>query len=321
MVTTLPSHEVKTGTTTGQTFSGGDAMEARAESGTPVSNSSSVGDTTAGMVLNNGPGGVVAAVKGPVNSGGSAPSTSGTVIIQTSAATGATMTVVRPAVQTAPAATALAVNGSNVQQAPAAGTGVTLTLTPQTSGQPLAPALITKPELAKSIIQSAAGTVAVAQQIHVSPGPAKGAVLQQSIVRTAVPASSPAGVRVIAPQQVLAPRLPQSNPGQPSIQNIQLPPGTSPRPLGCSTTFSQTSGHRQCSLATSSHATPLFLSSLVPVTPPRIVSQCSELNTVHQDQRHSNLFCLFCSKVACQTHPLEYKSLLNHSCTDPGTEF
>ncbi|KAL7843585.1 hypothetical protein AOLI_G00250970 [Acnodon oligacanthus] len=250
MVTTLPSHEVKTGTSTAQTFSGGDAMDARAESGaalpgTPVSNSSPAADASAGMLLNNGPGVVVA--KGPANgSGGGAPSTSGTVIIQTSTATGATVTVVRPAMQTTANAMAHAVNGSNVnstavlnvaQQAPAAAaapaTGVTLTLTPQTSGQAPAPGvLIAKPEPAKSIIQSAAGhttTVTLTQQLqpqlHVSPGPAKGAVLQQGVARSAAPAPSPAGVRAIAPQQVLAPRLPQSSPGQPSIQNIQLPPG------------------------------------------------------------------------------------------------
>ena len=222
-------------------------MDARAESGaalpgTPVSNSSPAADASAGMVLNNGPGVVV--TKGPANGSGGTPSTSGTVIIQASAATGATLTVVRPAMQTA----ALAVNGSNVnstaalnvapQQAPAAApaTGVTLTLTPQTSGQAVAPgALTTKPDPAKSIIQSAAGhtaTVALTQQLqpqlHVSPGPAKGAVLQQGVARSAAPAPSPAGVRAIAPQQVLAPRLPQSSPGQPSIQNIQLPPGTFP---------------------------------------------------------------------------------------------
>ncbi|KAL7837217.1 hypothetical protein SRHO_G00269280 [Serrasalmus rhombeus] len=250
MVTTLPSHEVKTGTSTAQTFGGGDAMDARAESGaalpgTPVSNSSPAADASAGMVLNNGPGVVV--TKGPASGsgGGGAPSTSGTVIIQTSTATGATVTVVRPAMQTTTNAMVHTVNGSNVnstavlnvaQQAPTAAapaTGVTLTLTPQTSGQAPAPGVLTtKPEPAKSIIQSAAGhtaTVTLTQQLqpqlHVSPGPAKGAVLQQGVARSAAPAPSPAGVRAIAPQQVLAPRLPQSSPGQHSIQNIQLPPG------------------------------------------------------------------------------------------------
>ncbi|XP_072522434.1 transcription initiation factor TFIID subunit 4 [Salminus brasiliensis] len=249
MVTTLPSHEVKTGTSTAQTFSGGDAMDARADSsgaalpGTPVSNSS----PTAGTVLNNGPGLVAKAPGGGggagAGAGTGAPSTSSTVIIQASAATGATVTVLRPAMQTTPS-----VNGSNAvlnvaQQAPAAAaatTGITLTLTPQTPGQtPTAAGALgtttTKPEPAKSIIQSAVGhtavghtaTVTLAQQpqLHVSPGPAKGAVLQQGVVRSAAPAPSPAGVRAIAPQQVLAPRLPQSSPGQPSIQNIQLPPG------------------------------------------------------------------------------------------------
>ncbi|XP_066529189.1 transcription initiation factor TFIID subunit 4 [Hoplias malabaricus] len=226
MVTTLPSHEVKSGTSTTaqtlQTFSGGDAMEARADSGA-ASNSSTAADAPAPAVLNtNGPGGVVVAAttKGPANG---APSTSGTVIIQTSAAAGATVTVVRPAVQTTAHATTLTVNGSsnaalNVAQAPAAAaTGVTLTLTPQTPSP-------TKPGPAKSIIQSAAGhtaTVALTQPLHVPPGPAKGAVLQ----RSTAPSPIPVGVRPIAPQQVLAPRLPTTSTGQPSIQNIQLPPG------------------------------------------------------------------------------------------------
>lgn len=37
-------------------------------------------------------------------------------------------------------------------------------------------------------------------------------------------AASPGGVRALAPQ-VLAPRLPQTPPGQPSVHNIQIPPG------------------------------------------------------------------------------------------------
>ncbi|XP_022538488.2 transcription initiation factor TFIID subunit 4 [Astyanax mexicanus] len=286
MVTTLPSHEVKPGTSTAQTFSGGDAMDARADSGaalpgTPVSNSSLPGSNsspTAGTVLNNGPGLLTSKGDGSSSSsssnsgsgsvgGSSVPATSSTVIIQASASTGPTgatrpigptVTVLRPAAMhtTPPTGTtigapALAVNGSNMnavlnvaQQAPTAppapatAAGVTLTLTPQTPGQALAPApappgaplgtTTIKPEPAKSIIHSAAGQ-SVVGHLHVSPGAAKGAVQlqqQQGVVRSLVAQTpSPAGVRAIAPQQVLAPRIPQSSPGQPSIQNIQLPPG------------------------------------------------------------------------------------------------
>uniref|UniRef100_W5LAU2 TAF4A RNA polymerase II, TATA box binding protein (TBP)-associated factor n=1 Tax=Astyanax mexicanus TaxID=7994 RepID=W5LAU2_ASTMX len=285
MVTTLPSHEVKPGTSTAQTFSGGDAMDARADSGaalpgTPVSNSSLPGSNsspTAGTVLNNGPGLLTSKGDGSSSSsssnsgsgsvgGSSVPATSSTVIIQASASTGPTgatrpigptVTVLRPAAMhtTPPTGTtigapALAVNGSNMnavlnvaQQAPTAppapatAAGVTLTLTPQTPGQALAPApappgaplgtTTIKPEPAKSIIHSAAGQ-SVVGHLHVSPGAAKGAVQlqqQQGVVRSLVAQTpSPAGVRAIAPQQVLAPRIPQSSPGQPSIQNIQLPP-------------------------------------------------------------------------------------------------
>lgn len=79
----------------------------------------------------------------------------------------------------------------------------------------------------QTVIQTHTGSV------QVSPGPAKtaglivrgGAPVTGGGVSVAAPAA--VGVRTIAPQQVLAPRLPQSTPSQPSIQNIQLPAGTS----------------------------------------------------------------------------------------------
>ncbi len=81
-----------------------------------------------------------------------------------------------------------------------------------------------KPEATKTIIQPT-GTMTF------GPGVVKGAVLQ-GVSRAAAPvtvvtaaAGSSSAIRAIAPQ-VLAPRLPQSTPGQ-NIQNIQLPPGTS----------------------------------------------------------------------------------------------
>ncbi|RXN04250.1 transcription initiation factor TFIID subunit 4-like isoform X1 [Labeo rohita] len=81
--------------------------------------------------------------------------------------------------------------------------------------------IASKSEATKTIIQPA-GTMTL------GPGVAKGAVLQ-GVARTAAPvtvaaaAGSNPAIRAIAPQ-VLAPRVPQSTPGQ-NIQNIQLPPG------------------------------------------------------------------------------------------------
>lgn len=135
------------------------------------------------------------------------------------------MTVVRPSMQTA--GTGLTINGSNNNTTlpnvatpgiTTTSTTSTTTTTPLLMNQTPASVSANKSESPKTIIQSAGG-------MTLGPGVVKGAVLQ-GLARTAAPAtvaaSSPA-IRAIAPQ-VLAPRLPQSSPGQ-NIQNIQLPPG------------------------------------------------------------------------------------------------
>ncbi|KAI5093627.1 transcription initiation factor TFIID subunit 4 isoform X2, partial [Silurus meridionalis] len=236
MVTTLPGHEVKLGTSTVQTLDGGDAMDPRSES-TPASSGSasepaaSAPVNVTAPVVNNGPG----VVKGLA----SAPSTSGTVI-QTSfvSAPGGTATtaIIRPPMQPA----TLTINGSNSGAGCVltAATGVATTANaPLPNAQPPVsvsanPAVSIKAESPQTVIQSAAHTGSP----QVSPGAAKGAGLMHATtaVRGGAPvtgggapvASAAAGcVRTIVPQQVLAPRLPQSTPGQPSIHNIQLPPG------------------------------------------------------------------------------------------------
>lgn len=243
MVTTLPSHGAKIGTSTVQTLNGGHAMDPHAESGTPVSggqSTSSSDDASASVpVVNNGPG----VAKGHANvTVAPSPNT----VIQSSyasppcaapaAASSAGPSAVRPSMQTA--GTGLTINGSNnnavsvtvanvaTQPAP----GITLTTTSTTTtATPLlmnqTPASVSaspnKSESPKTV--SPAG-MTLGPQIQ-SPVVATGAVLQ-GVARAAAPvtvASSPA-IRAIAPQ-VLAPRLPQSSPGQ-GIQNIQLPPGT-----------------------------------------------------------------------------------------------
>ncbi|XP_067287530.1 transcription initiation factor TFIID subunit 4 isoform X2 [Pseudorasbora parva] len=233
MVTTL------IGTSTVQTLNGGNAMDSHTESGTPVSSgpssSSSPPDeaSTSVPVVNNGPG--VAKGHGNVTVAPS-PNTviqSSYVNPPASAASnaGPSVTVVRPSMQTA--GTGLTINGSNnnttvsATVANVATPGITTsttttstTTTPLLMNQTPASVSASKSESPKTIIQSAGG-------MTLGPGVAKGAVLQ-GVARTAAPAtvtaaaSSPA-IRAIAPQ-VLAPRLPQSNPGQ-NIQNIQLPPG------------------------------------------------------------------------------------------------
>uniref|UniRef100_A0A8C1G3L9 TAF4A RNA polymerase II, TATA box binding protein (TBP)-associated factor n=1 Tax=Cyprinus carpio TaxID=7962 RepID=A0A8C1G3L9_CYPCA len=231
MVTTL------IGTSTVQTLNGGNAMDPHTESGTPVSSgpSSSSDDASASVpVVNNGPG--VAKGLGNVTV---APSPN--TVIQSSygnppaaaSSAGPSVTVVRASMQTA--GTCLTINGSNnintvsatVANVATPGITTTATTTSTTTTTPLlmnqTPASVpaSKSEATKTIIQPA-GTMTL------GPGVAKGAVLQ-GVARTAAPAtvaaaagSSPA-IRAIAPQ-VLAPRLPQSTPGQ-NIQNIQLPPG------------------------------------------------------------------------------------------------
>ncbi|XP_052425554.1 transcription initiation factor TFIID subunit 4 isoform X2 [Carassius gibelio] len=229
MVTTL------TGTSTVQTLNGGNAMDPHTESGTPVSSgpsssSSSDDASTSVPVVNNGPG----VAKGVTVA--QSPNT----VIQSSygnppaaaSSAGPSVTVVRPSMQTA--GTGLTINGSNNNNtvsatvANVATRGITITTnvtttttTPILMNQTPASVSGSKSEATKTIIQPT-GTMTL------GPGVAKGAVLQ-GVARTAAPVTvaaaagpSPA-IRAIAPQ-VLAPRLPQSTPGQ-NIHNIQLPPG------------------------------------------------------------------------------------------------
>lgn len=208
-------------------------MDSHTESGTPVSSgpsSSSPSDeaSTSVPVVNNGPG--VAKGHGNITVAPSPntviQSSYGNTPASAASSAGPSVTVVRPSMQTA--GTGLTINGSNnnTTVANVATPGITTTSTTSTTtttpllmNQTPASVSASKSESPKTIIQSAGG-------MTLGPGVVKGAVLQ-GVARTAAPAtvaaSSPA-IRAIAPQ-VLAPRLPQSNPGQ-NIQNIQLPPGT-----------------------------------------------------------------------------------------------
>lgn len=216
-------------------------MDSHTESGTSVSSgpsSSSDEASTSVPVVNNGPG--VAKGHGNVtvtpNPNTVIQSSYGNPPASAASSAGPSVTVVRPSMQTA--GTGLTINGSNnnttvsatvanvatpgITTTSTTTTTCTTTTTPLLMNQTPASVSASKSESPKTIIQSAGG-------MTLGPGVAKGAVLQ-GVARTAAPAtvaaaaaSSPA-IRAIAPQ-VLAPRLPQSTPGQ-NIQNIQLPPGT-----------------------------------------------------------------------------------------------
>lgn len=129
---------------------------------------------------------------------------------------GPTVTLVRPPMQTAGSGATL--NGNNnASPAVAANTGQTSIVVQPThvnNSQPSsAGSHIIKAEPPTTIIQTA-------PQSAVTPG----AVSAPRI--TATGAAGPAGIRALTPQ-MLAPRLSQTSPGQPSIHNIQLPPGES----------------------------------------------------------------------------------------------
>lgn len=195
-------------------------------------NAAPLGGTTATSGIGNSSSSTAIAVtavnSGPVMSKGLAtaimPPSSGTVI-QTplataqpvSQATGPTVTLVRPPMQTAGSGATL--NGNN-NASPAlvanttAPTGIAIQTTLVNNSQPSnsvsvsAGSHIIKAEPPTTIIQSA-------------PQPA---VIPSAPRIPATVAAGPSGIRAMTPQ-MLAPRLPQTSPGQPSIHNIQLPQG------------------------------------------------------------------------------------------------
>lgn len=230
--------------------------------GTTASSINSVGGTgPAVTVVNNGPGSMVKGQTIVI------PSSSSTVIqtslmntpnvvtstvisSQTSClTTGPTVTLVRPPMQTSGPVTTQ--NGSNNSVLTAnvnvAHMALSNTSTPVSSSP-----LINKSESPKTIIQPTtqtgsptvvAGNLTLGQpmQSTLQPGTTgaasvvgKSPVLQ-NVTRTSVPSTitaSPGGIRAIAPQ-VLAPRLPNAQPNQPNVQNIQLPPGNHSQYIAC----------------------------------------------------------------------------------------
>lgn len=137
--------------------------------------------------------------------------------IVASAQPGPTVTLARPPMQTAGSVATL--NGNN-NVSPA----VVASTTCQT-GIAIQTPLVNNSQPSNSVSVSAGSHI-----IKAEPP----ATIMQSAPQPAVIPSAPripvtvaagaGGIRTLTPQ-VLAPRLPQTSPGQPSIQNIQLPPG------------------------------------------------------------------------------------------------
>ncbi|XP_072238822.1 transcription initiation factor TFIID subunit 4 isoform X2 [Leuresthes tenuis] len=232
-VTFLPNHPGKVGSYSVQTFNGSQTMNSHNSGsaapleGTTVTSGTGNSSSTAIYVtaVNSGPvlsKGLVSATMSPSsNSVIQTPlMNSGSVVAaaqSVSQATGPTVTLFRPPMQTAGSGATL--NGTNtVSQSVAANatdqTGIGLQTPLVNNGQPCnsvsvsAGSHVIKAEPPTTIIQSA-------------PQPAGNPGVDSA---PRPPAMAAGGTRVLTPQ-MLAPRLPQTSPGQPSVHNIQLPPG------------------------------------------------------------------------------------------------
>ncbi|XP_023180990.1 transcription initiation factor TFIID subunit 4-like isoform X2 [Xiphophorus maculatus] len=214
-----------------QTFNGSQTMNshnsgsvaplegAKATSGTGNNNSSSSSSTTVisaaavstGAVLSKGLTGV--SLPPSSNSVIQTPLMNSDGVSAASQAAGPTVTLVRPPMQTAGSGTTL--NGSSTASPAAAANATSQTGTgtqnpPVNNGQPVsAGSHIIKAEPPTMIIQSAPQPAAAAPSSISAPRP------------LGMSAAGAPGITT----QMLAPRLPQASPGQPSVHNIQIPPG------------------------------------------------------------------------------------------------
>nr|XP_046240566.1 transcription initiation factor TFIID subunit 4 [Scatophagus argus] len=233
VVTSLPNHQGKEGLYSVQTFNGSQTMNSH-NSGSAAT----VGGTTVTSGIGNSGGtaiSVTAVNSGPVTSKGLASaimSPSSNSVIQTpltnsqsvvasvqptSPATGPTVTLARPPMQ--PALSSATLNGNN-NVSPA----VVVNTTGQT-GITIQNPHVNNTQAPSSVSVSAGSHIIKAEPptsiIQLAPQPA---VISSAPRIPVTVAGSPGGIRALTPQ-MLAPRLPQTSPGQPSIHNIQLPPG------------------------------------------------------------------------------------------------
>ncbi|XP_024125608.1 transcription initiation factor TFIID subunit 4 [Oryzias melastigma] len=220
-VTLLPNHSGKVGSYSAQTFNGSQTMNshnagsAAPAEGTTVTGAAGTPTVSSGAALSKGLLGATV----PPSSGGVIQTpllTSDGVAAAAQAASqapGPTVTLVRPPMQTPGSSVTL--NGNNsVNSADGSSTTEQAGVALANNGQPCnagsgsAGTHIIKAEPPTTIIQSApqpAGTPSV-------------------VSAPQIPAMVAGGIRAPNPQ-MLAPRLPQPSPGQPSVHNIQLPAG------------------------------------------------------------------------------------------------
>lgn len=220
-VVTVVSGHGKTGTTSVQTLNGSTVlMNCHIPGGASLDTSANNSQPAVSHV-NNGP---VSASNESVVVLSATPSTiirtsstsaQNTVISsQQSAKSVPTVTLVRPPMQTP----------SNTSQS--GGSAVTVLTSPAVSFSSTPGSLQNKLDSTKTILQTGGHVVASAASTGSTVTVRSPTVLQN--LRTSVPstiATTPSGgIRAIA-QQVLAPRLTQTQPNAANIQNIQLPPG------------------------------------------------------------------------------------------------
>lgn len=132
-------------------------------------------------------------------------------------ATGRTVTLVRPPVQTARSGATL--NGSS-SVSPAVGASTTCQ-----TGVAMQSPLVNSSQSTSSVSVSAGSHIIKAEPpATLMQSAAQPAVVPSTPRAPATVAAGAGGVRSLTPQ-VLVPRLPQTSPGQPGVHNIQLPPG------------------------------------------------------------------------------------------------
>ncbi|XP_029948091.1 transcription initiation factor TFIID subunit 4 isoform X2 [Salarias fasciatus] len=215
-VTFLPNHQGKVGSHSAQAFNGSQTMNSQSSGSAAPHGGTAV---TSGAANSGSP----AVSSGAGLSKGTSPSNT---VIHTSVvastqpanqATGPTVTLVRPPMQTAGSLATL--NGNNAASPAVAGTQAGVGVNNgQSSGSTAVSAgshiiKAEPPPTATTIIQSTPQPVGNPAAVS-SPRPP-----------AAIAVGAGAGaVRSLTPQ-MLAPRLPQTAPGQPGVHNIQLPPG------------------------------------------------------------------------------------------------
>ncbi|XP_049894703.1 transcription initiation factor TFIID subunit 4-like isoform X1 [Epinephelus moara] len=236
--TSVPNHQGKVGSYSVQTFNGSQTMNSHNSGsaaplgGTAVTSGTGNSSSTAITVtaVNSGPvmsKGLASAIMHPSsNSVIQTPLMNSQSVVASapsvSQAAGPTVTLVRPPMQTAGSGATLNGNNNASHAVVANTTGHT--------GIGIQTPLVNNSQPSNSVSVSAGSHIIKAEPpttiIQSAPQPAvtPGAVSAPRIPSTV--AGGPGGIRALTPQ-MLAPRLPQTSPGQPSIglHNIQLPPG------------------------------------------------------------------------------------------------